>query len=717
MAFDVVKKTFTKEHLWIVELTIGEDTLRFCENRSPLPLELDAIPSLASISISPTALNLEGGLGVRATASITLNDHNDYTIYSNDGARFWPRWRAENPYYQGAAIRILSGYLVDGVYDEDNFQPRDYVLETWTYAGGKVNITSKDPLKLADNDRAQAPKATNVVLTSNIATDNFSFSVDDASAFSIGDYVRINSEVMLITAINTLAITVNRAQYNTELSEHGIDDSVQLCLYYNDTVSNIVYDILVNYSKMSPSYLNKSAWDDEAALFLPGFYETLITEPVGTNDLLKELTEQAPHYLYWDERTNLIEMVAVKQPPDESQIITDEANIIEGTVKVTDKNDMRISRVIVNFGQIDPTKKLDEFSNYRQAYVRVDPDSEINYGTSKLKTIYSRWINNSNKAAAIRLAARIGRRFAKSPRAVTFGLDAKDSDVWTGSPIRINTSDILNEITFTRYNMPVQVTSVVEKGFYQYEALEHTYGSPTPEDDAVDGNGSIVILSGEIVNINLRDIYESLFPTVDPDAEVVFLFDPSCVAGSTSLDSSVKTGSWPELLVKPLIDIRGLVLGKGGNGANTSASPFAEDGGVALELEDDVRISNSGIIGGGGGGGGRTSSNETGQNEILCGGGGAGFYVGLGGLTSTSDTIPLPSAQQAKDGTRLYGGLGANGSLEFGGKGGDLGNNGVSGNFASGAGEGGTAGAAIRTNGFTITYINSGSGDIRGAIF
>ena len=404
-------------------------------------------------------------------------------------------------------------------------------------------------------------------------------------------------------------------------------------------------------------------------------------------------------------------MVAVKQPPDSSQIITDEANIIEGTVKVTDKNDMRLSRVIVNFGQIDPTKKLDEFSNFRQAYVRVDPDSEINYGTSKLKTIYSRWINNSNKAAAIRLAARIGRRFAKSPRAVTFGLDAKDSDVWTGSPIRINTSDILNEITFTRYDMPVQVTSVVEKGFYQYEALEHTYGNPTPEDEAVDGNGSIVILSGEIADINLRDIYEGLFPSVQSDAEVVFLFDISCTAGGTTTAAAVNTGSWPELDTPPLIDVRGFLLGIGGNGSNAGQSS-ATDGGLALNLQNDVRLSNAGIIGGGGGGGEAIDVfNPGGETESLAGGGGAGFILSSGGTGSTTNGVPLPTDLQAKGGTKTAGGIGARGfDGGTGFNGGGLGEDGLGGAGA------GSAGAAIQTNGFTITYINSGSGDIRGAI-
>lgn len=707
--FDNEKKKFTKEHLWVVELTIGGNTFRFCENRSPMPSGLDAVPSLSRISISPTELNLEGGLGVRATASINLDDHNDYTVYSSTGERFWPRWRAENPYYQGASVRILSGYIVDGVYDEDNFQPRDYVLETWSYAGGKVNITSKDPLKLADNDRAQAPKATNVVLAGEVSTNAINIAVDDASQFTTGNWIRINSEVMLITGKTGNTLSVDRAQYNTEAAEHSIDDAVQICLYYRNTLPNIVYDILVNYADVSTAYLNKPAWDDEAALFLPGFYETLITEPVGTKDLLKELTEQAPHYLYWDERTNKIEMVAVKQPPDDSQVITDEANILEGSVKVTDKNDMRVSRVIVNFGQIDPTKKLDEFSNYRQAYVRVDPDSEVNYGTSKLKTIYSRWINNSNKAAAIRLAARIGRRFAKSPRMVTFNLDAKDSDVWTGSPVRINTADILNEITFDRYNMPVQVTSVVEREVYQYSALEHTYGNPTEEDEAVDGNGNIVILSGELTDINLRTVYESLFPVVDSEADVVFLLDPSCTAGGTTTGAAVQTGSWPELDTPPLIDVRGLLIGKGGNGSDAGANN-PTNGGLALELQNDVRISNSGIIGGGGGGGARDVSAEEGTSEAP-GGGGAGFVFGLAGTGGTNNSTN-PQEVSANNGTKTQGGTGGTYGFAIGGNGGSLGQDGGS----TISFTGGLAGAAIQTNGYTITYVESGAGDIRGAI-
>ena len=46
-------------------------TYRFCTGRSPHPIGLDAIPSLLSASISPAKIDLSGGLGTRASVSLT----------------------------------------------------------------------------------------------------------------------------------------------------------------------------------------------------------------------------------------------------------------------------------------------------------------------------------------------------------------------------------------------------------------------------------------------------------------------------------------------------------------------------------------------------------------------------------------------------------------------------------------------------------------------
>jgi hypothetical protein len=35
MAFETVKKDFSRQHLWYCEIVVGGETYRFCENISP----------------------------------------------------------------------------------------------------------------------------------------------------------------------------------------------------------------------------------------------------------------------------------------------------------------------------------------------------------------------------------------------------------------------------------------------------------------------------------------------------------------------------------------------------------------------------------------------------------------------------------------------------------------------------------------------------------
>jgi len=361
MAFDVVRKTFGKEHLWYVEIQIAGTIYRFCENRSPVPAGLDAIPTLSSQSVSPAEVDINGGLGVRASCSVSFDDHMDYAIFGSVTApvRFWPTWRANHPYYQGQRLSLFSGYIIDGVFNPANFQRRDYVLETFAMTRGKVSITGKDPLKLADNNRAQAPRASKGQLLSAITNVQTTLMLTPAgignAEYPASGWVRIGSEVMSFTRSSD-TLTLLRQQYNTQAAEHSEGDTVQLCLYYNNSVAEIVHDLLTSYADVASAYIPLAAWEDEADIYLPGLYETLITEPVGVQALVKELGQQAPHYLYWDERTNRIQFVAVKAPPSTAVTVTDEANILENSIAYQHMQDLRVSRVIVNFGQFDPTK-------------------------------------------------------------------------------------------------------------------------------------------------------------------------------------------------------------------------------------------------------------------------------------------------------------------------------------------------------------------------
>ena len=726
MAFETVKKDFSRQHMWYCEIVVDGETYRFCENISPIPvgLEVDA-PSMSKPSVRPSQISLDGGIGVRASASVSFKEHQDYVRFGTASTpkRFWPSWRANHKGYEGAAISLFSGYIVNGAFDVVNFQKRDFILDSFSHSEGGASITAKDTLKLASNDRAKAPRKSAGLLSADILLTDESVTLTPSgigdSEYPASGWGRMGDEVVEFTRVGDV-FTITRGQYNTLADDHSLNDVFQLCLYYNDSIPNINFDLLTTYAGVNPAVIPKTAWDDEGDLYLPGLYEALITEPVGVTALLKELGESAPHYMYSDERTNLINLVAIKPPPDTALVLTAEDNLLEGSTSISDQTDMRISTVIVNFGQFDPTKELDESSNYRQAHVRFNPNAGTDYNDiEKYKVINSRWISNDNRAAAVRLAARFGRRFADTPRKINFKLDAKDSDVWTGAPLFINSDLVVNDLG-DRFNMPIQVLSVGESQSYNYSALEYGYGESLPEDlDSEDPNQRLVVLSGELDQLKdgvtprtLRDIYDELFVDVVDTYDVVFVFDASCVAGSSDNNEfAVDTGAWPELLTgSPIkIDVRGLLLGKGGDGASFGGD--GENGGPALLLNADIRLTNTGIIGGGGGGGAGGSAGPS----FGAGGGGAGYVNGLAG----SGTTGAFNIIQAQPGTNTTGGTGGsanNGGAEpqfaIGGNGGGLGANGTVGfDISSSFGAGGTA---IDANGFTITYLEAG--DIRGAV-
>lgn len=708
MSFASIAASFEREPFYFIEIQIGSTIYRYCTARGIIPAGLDAIPCLDGMpQTSAAEVDASGGPGIRASISCTLSDFADGT------ASYWAKWRAQNPYYEGARISYFSGFVVADTYDATKFRRRDYVLEKFQIRRGKVNFTGKDPLKLASNARAQYPQASRGSLLAALPVGTTTATLQPSGVgaqYPTSGFVRVRSEIMAYTRSGD-ALTLTRGQYNTAQAQHSAGDTVQLCAVLNDSAPNLVRTLLLA-AGVASSYIPIAAWQAEASIYLPGNYSTILTEPVGVTTLLKELGEQAPHLLYWDDKANVIQFVAVKEPPDSAQPLTWQDHIVADSFDVQDDPDARVTRVFVYFGQFDPTKKLDEPSNYQQTFIRIDPTAETNYGGSKIKTVFSRWISSVNKAAAIRLSARIGRRFYNTPRRVSFALDLKDSDVWTGSPVKI-THPLITDTAGAPVATDFQVLSAAERpGVANYTALEFLYGPSVPEDADADTTGKVVVLSGEMQNINLRAIFDSIYPTLDPADDVRFVFDPAAVIGSTSTGTpSIVTGAWSTLTTPPLLDVRGLILGAGGAGAPSSGGAGGA-GGIAISLGGPIRLNNSGLIAGGGGGGGYDMD----ATARAAGGGGAGYTPGAAG----SQTFPPDTviARIPEPGTRTAGGLGALNTVGTseprtaeGGSGGGLGLPGDSKTSAGGA-----AGLAIKTNGYTITNTGAGAGDTRGGI-
>lgn len=161
-------------------LSETEVTLRFAVETAALPASIDAISCIREIEFSPAAISLGEKLGQRASLTVTLGDmqhsdtgpagdpyiaDRDYTPW--DQGTFWGKFRARHRYLRGRALRLVTGEVGQTLAEMDT---RHYLIESTDgpTIDGTFRIIAKDILKLADGDRAQAPRLSAGFLVADI---------------------------------------------------------------------------------------------------------------------------------------------------------------------------------------------------------------------------------------------------------------------------------------------------------------------------------------------------------------------------------------------------------------------------------------------------------------------------------------------------------------------------------------------------------------------
>ena len=716
-------------------------TYKFCEPRSPHPQKMSGVhPCVNSVSIAPATINPQGGIGGRASVSISFTDFPssdiddvdpylaDRTFDPYEVGMFWTKWRARNAYYDNYKLRVLSGYIVDDSYSADNFDTRQYVIGSMTASGGGASVTARDPLQLVSNKKSLAPAPSNGTLNASINDSVTSATLTPSGVgndeYPSSGFVKIRDEIMSFTRSGD-TLTITRAQKNTAAASHDAGDTVQLCLDYSsgDTVDLVQADLLTNYAGISPFYLDLSQWNAEVSTYLSQTPNGFISDPTPVKDLVSELCEQWPHKLYWNDRVGKIQLEALKAPPSSANVISKEQNIMSDSFSVRDRTDLQISSILVRYAQFNPAKKLDEKDNYEISYLRANTDAIERYRSNETKVINSRWIPSGGGAAARQLAALIGRRFGITPRECSFSLHDKDGSLWIAEKRAINHWDIVDQNGYP-VDTIFEITSAKESDRYQYTALVHNFDVELDEDEGGgDPDVDLVLIELDDQNITLRTLYDAVYPTPDASTQAKFVIDSGVIIGSNSTSTeAINTGSWPAGATITLqLNSGSFVVGKGGDG-DTIGGGGGEAGGDAIHLAHDLTLINNGVIGGGGGGGGYGQTYAPTGDIDVTGAGGAGNDVGLAPSgTGYAGTGTILLERYPADGTLESGGLGGlirvnDGGLNVaqGGGGGNLGSSGLSGVGTDNQSTGGAAGAAIDKNGYTLTETTTG--DIRGSI-
>jgi hypothetical protein len=173
-------------------------TLKFSDREIP---DETYTPCVRSSKPLPVEITPGQPYGKRASITIKLQDfpHHDRGIDPYVGTRsyipvsqgtFFGKLLARNPYHQGRALRLKTGYIAADGFSTGDLQTQYYIIEKMTLsAKGVVTIVAKDVLKLADDDRAVCPILSNGKLEASITAGDTSLTVTSGTE---DEYLDVN---------------------------------------------------------------------------------------------------------------------------------------------------------------------------------------------------------------------------------------------------------------------------------------------------------------------------------------------------------------------------------------------------------------------------------------------------------------------------------------------------------------------------------------------
>jgi hypothetical protein len=519
---------------WTATSPESTHTYRFAIPSAYLDSGIDAIPSIDSISFTPQRIALGESMGQRASLKVSFRDHKHvFASEAYDSGTFFGKWRGRyGNKLRGSPLRLYRGVVGQAIAD---MEVRYYVVDACNgpLQDGSYIIEAKDPLKYADDDRAQAPSVsygslagsiTAVAVTAILSPSG----IGDATYPASGHVCLGGKEIVSYTRVSD-TLTIVRGQLGTTAAAHDAAERVQQVLRYTgNDVADIIYDLLVNYASVPTQYIDLAEWQTETADNMGSvLYAANIADPTSVRKLVNELIQQAVLAIYWDDRTGKIKLRVIREIATDTATFTDN-EFIEGSFQVTEQADKRLSQVWAYYTQRNPTDNGAKEDNYKNILAEVDLDRERQYGGSMIRKMQCRWIQTLT--AASRYTGTQLTRYRDPPRAYAFDL-ISGSFVQPAGGYTIQWWGEQDE-TGAQTTVPIQITCVT---FYA---------------DRIHVEAEEMLVTGQAVATN-----------------VVFL-----TAGSGTF---ARPATWNDANNS----ISSLAGGAGGNSGNTSAVPAPGVGG------------------------------------------------------------------------------------------------------------------------------------------
>jgi hypothetical protein len=489
--------------------TKGTKTLTFCEPRATLPKGdgVTYFPALVEVSTLGATVNLAGAdksmsaMGRRATVTATLADFpyhdRDLDKYADERASgaamfsgvglvatlqgsFFPKLKTRFPYYQGRALRIVTGQIVAGAIVGK--VTKSFVMTNVIGPGDdwQVKVEAQDVLWLADRDRAIAPAPGAGKLAADMGAGDATAKLEPSgigAQYATAGRVCIGSECIDFTRAGDVLTITGRATVGTATADHKAGDLVQPVLVFDGMrIDDAVALLLGAYAGVPSSWLPLATWAAEVTRWASGLLlRGNVCAPTPVADLLAEI--QLLGVSIWTDAAAGEIGLKLNHPPDLETVtaLSDRNNIKASTLD--DRAADRLTEVYFYSVQIDPTKGREDAANYSRLWVAPDLEAKgaNAYGDTRVRRVFSRFLQGGNDAEVAVLARRLVNRFTKPPLRLTLRLDAKDAALGLVDVVSVTSAKLQDE-DGNALATPLQIISRSEpKPGHEVELVAQAY--------------------------------------------------------------------------------------------------------------------------------------------------------------------------------------------------------------------------------------------------
>jgi len=503
---------FNAGNVWESEPRLqGIREYRFCKSDAAIPtIGEDVYPYLTGVPSAAQKIEPERAVTVNARITFEFDDDASPGLWNprqqsegglvntqSGAGTFWRRW---STIYRGFSnpecyVDRKVGFVESGVTEAD-FQTRGrYLMKRLQFDDRKARLVCTDRLKLTRKSMPGTLSSSNVLRFPMQDVQNL-IELEDCgeiptpavnAAQANPDYVvtleiepgTANSEKVNVTSIDIDAneATIQRGRWGTQARSHPVMSEVRViyefgtertdtsgvplgkntidCLREMYMFAGIDYDEFdhATFDSERDTWLFTLIDPSTGSSYGPAVRRTL-TETIEVEKLAGELRELTGLMVFVTQGKKIsCRMFAPVVPGTTVATLTDDANIVSGSVSLEEDDEERISRVLIGYdiGDGDDVSG-DAVEDYARVRVEVDASAESRnyYGEPRQKVLLTKWLEPTIStepidSAAAYFTSHVMSRFRHGRRVMKAELSIKDDDIEVGDPVRVQTSHIQDE--------------------------------------------------------------------------------------------------------------------------------------------------------------------------------------------------------------------------------------------------------------------------------